>query len=446
MKSLAFLLLLDYSGSMEQKLDKTPKIQIIKEQVGALLSTGEPDRISEALIFGTEPKKGCQDVLHLKSSNTQMGKKVRQLNPGAYGKTPLTEGFRQLVDRLKSGTATKAVVVTDGADTCGEDPCEFLAKVDKTIKTEHPYEIFMVGLDLKEDKPQMECFKKLKLTNFNIHFSEIRTKEDLLNQLHEAQLPQTDIENEIKDSMRTGSTQIKLFKLKSKSKKTNRPGQEQSAHNEEKTAYLEITGAPTSAQFHSENETNQRSWQGPFSISLPAGEYRIQFLDEANGGEIKFKLAPGILTKIPWAQLMKFSTGEIEITTPSLTLQWTPDSTTKAIHGDIKNRDTLADLNESKVEIPPLPFGKWTVEITSPAWLVKRIQPKSLSIENRHLNALNLKEIFAGEVNWITVPKSDTGQVMVLQDPDSKEERHYIPPGQKELPIPANYKVRWLQP
>jgi hypothetical protein len=446
MKALAFLLLLDYSGSMEQKLDKTPKIQIVKEQVGALLSTAESDSPTEAILFGTQPQKGCQDILHLKTSNQQMSQKVSTLVPGAFGKTPLTQGFRLLVERLKSGASTKAIVVTDGADTCGENPCEFLAKVDKTIKAEHPYDIFMVGLDLKEDKPEMECFKNLKLKNFNIQFSDIQTKEDLLNQLKEAQLPESDIANEIKDSVRTGSTKIKLFKLKTKGKKTNRSSQDQNALNEEKTAFLEITGAPASAQFHSESPTHQRNWKGPFSVSLPAGEYRIQFLDEANGGEIKFKLAPGILTKIPWAQLMKFSTGEVEITAPSLTLQWTPDPTTKAIHGDLKSKDTYADLNDPKIEIPALPFGKWSVEVISPPWLAKRVQPKTFSIENHQRNQLNLKEFFANEITWVEAPKSERGQVMVLQDKDAKEERHFIPPGQKELPIPVNYQVRWLQP
>ena len=446
MKAIAFLLLLDYSGSMEQKLDKTPKIQIVKEQIGALLSTANPAGSSEAILFGTQSKKGCQDILHVKASNKEISQKVNTLTPGSFGKTPLTQGFRLLVERLKNGTSNKAIVVTDGADTCGENPCAFLEAVDKTLKTEKPYDIYMVGLDLKEDKPQMECFKKLKLANFHIHFSDIQTKEDLLNQLKEAQLPQTDIANEIKDSVRTGATQIKLFKLKTKAKKSNSPSQEQSRLDEEKLAHLEITGAPTSAHFRSESKTHQQGWQGPFTVSLPAGEYKIQFVDESNGGEIKFKLAPGILTKIPWAQLMKYSTGEVELSMPSLSLQWTPDPSTKAIHGDIKNKDTFANLQDSKMEIPSLPFGKWSVEVMSPPWLAKRVQPKTFSIENHQRNQINLKEVFADDIIWVQAPPSENGQVMVLQDAEAKEERHFIPPDQKELPIPAKYQVRWLQP
>lgn len=446
MTPLAFLFLLDYSGSMEQKLDKAPKIQTVKTQIGSLLSTGASSDMSEAIIFGTEPQKGCKDVRNIKLPNPLMSKKLSQMNPGPYGKTPLTQGFRLLVEKLKSNVSSKAIVITDGADTCGENPCEYLEKVDKTLKTEKPYDIYLVGLDLKEDKSQMACFKNLKLNNFNIHFSDIDSKEDLLNQLKEAQLPNSDIANEIKDSRLTGATKIKIFKLKNAGAKKANPANNQNKKINEPAASLEITGAPAEAHFHIENPAHQQNWQGPFSISIPGGSYKIQFIDAQNGGEITFKLIPGTLTKIPWAQLMKYATGEVEINSSSLTLRWTPDVSTKNIHGDLKPVETIANLNNQMLEIPKLPFGKWNVEVMSPPWLAKRLRPKNLTIEYNHRNSFNLKELFADEVKWIEAPKYQEGQVMVLQDKDAKEERHFIPPGQTTLPIPASYEVRWLRP
>lgn len=448
MMSLAFLLLLDYSGSMDQTLEKVPKIQTVKTQVGALLSSQDPKNNAEAIVFGTQAEFGCEDVRVFKLPLPQMSKKISELKPGAYGKTPLTQGFRLLVDRLRHNDITKAVVITDGADTCGENPCEYLQKADKTFKKDTPYDIYLVGLDLKEDRPQMECFKNLKLNNFKIHFADINSKEDLLNQLKESQLSADEIQHEIKDSQRTGDTKIRIFKLKNQPQRKNPQASDKQKADPTKMARLEITGAPSEAQFHIESAKHSQDWKGSFVISVPADTYKVQFIDVNNGAEITFKLAEGTLTKIPWAQLMKLSTGEMQVASPSLTLRWTPSAATKAVHGEIQPIETIAALDQKFFDIPKLPFGQWDVEILSPPWLAKRIPPKSVRIDLRQKNVLDLKKFFSEDIKWVKAPTQRHGQVLVIQSPDVHEERHFIPEGQDnyEVPVPANFEIRWLSP
>ncbi|QDK46070.1 hypothetical protein DOM22_13340 [Bdellovibrio sp. ZAP7] len=446
--ALSFILMLDYSGSMEQPLNKTPKIQIVQKQVHALLSTAPVQSSSEAIVFGTKPEKECKDVRLMNGKNPTLQKQVMEMKPGAFGKTPLTQGFRTLVGRLQKYPGTKAVVITDGSDTCGENPCEFLKEADKKVKTDKPYEIFMVGLDLKEDRSQMQCFKDLKLNNFKIHFSDIDSKEDLLNQLKAAQSLNKDIETEIKDSMRTGGTNIKIYKLKGQGRNsrlgsTNPQDQKPPSP----PAIIEITGAPEEAHFSIQNEKFNQSWEGPFAITVPSGEYKIRFEDAANGTEITFKLLPGTLTKIPWAQLMKKSVGAVDMNEMALTLQWTPENSTKEIHGDLKPIETIARLDNKVTALPNIPFGKWSVEVISPPWLMKRMPAKSIVIANGIKNKINISELFKDEIKWVDAPQTAGPQVMVIQNKDSQEERHFLPAGQfKHIPILKDTEANWLTP
>ncbi|WP_413557677.1 VWA domain-containing protein [Bdellovibrio sp. HCB209] len=447
--ALSFILMLDYSGSMEQPLDKTPKIQIVQKQVHALLSTAPEQGSSEAIVFGTKPEKECKDVRLMNGKNPTLQKQVMSMQPGAFGKTPLTQGFRTLVGRLQKYPGTRAVVITDGADTCGENPCEFLKEADKKVKTDKPYEIFMVGLDLKEDKSQMQCFKDLDLKNFKINFADIDSKEDLLNQLKASQSLNNDIDTEIKDSMRTGGTNIKIFKMKNQGRNSGKGGSNDPKSNKPPTppAVLEITGAPEEAKFSISNDQFNRSWEGPFVISVPPGEYKIRFLDPNNGAEITFKLAGGTLTKIPWAQLMKVAVGQIALDEMALTLQWTPEPSTKEIHGELKPIETIARLDNKKTDLPKIPFGKWTVEVISPPWLIKRLPPKSVSIVNSSKNSINVSEMFGADLKWVDAPRTAGAQVMVIKSKDSQEERHFLPVGQsKHIPILKDTEASWLSP
>ncbi|UYL07590.1 VWA domain-containing protein [Bdellovibrio sp. SKB1291214] len=446
--ALSLILMLDYSGSMEQPLDKTPKIQIVQKQVHALLSSVPPQASSEAIVFGTKPEKECKDVRMMNGKNATLQKQILDMKPGAFGKTPLTHGFRALVSRLQKYPGTRAVVITDGADTCGENPCEFLKQVDSKIKTEKPYEIFMVGLDLKEDKSQMQCFKDLELKNFKITFADIDSKEDLLNQLKASQSLNKDIETEIKDSMRTGNTGIKIFKMKGQ----NKAGGSRSSNNKDlkppaPPAHLEITGAPEDARFSISGEKHSQTWEGPFTISVPPGEYKIRFEDANNGTEITFKLAQGTLTKIPWAQLMKNAVGAVDMNEMALTLKWTPENSTKEIHGDIKPIETLARLDNKTVAPPNIPFGKWNIEVISPPWLAKRMKPRSVVIANGTRNKINITELFGDELKWVDAPQTAGPQVMVIQNKDLQEERHFLPAGQfRHIPMLKDSEANWLSP
>jgi len=152
------LLILDASGSMWGQIQGENKIviarRVLKHLLGAL-----PDAAEVGLVaYGHRHEGDCNDietVVPLGPMNRDaLTRQVDALNP--KGKTPITRAVQEALGTAKAREgATTVVLVSDGIETCGGDPCQAVrdAKADGVNFVMH-----VVGFDVaKEDVAQLEC-------------------------------------------------------------------------------------------------------------------------------------------------------------------------------------------------------------------------------------------------------------------------------------------------
>lgn len=446
MKSLLFILLLDYSGSMDQVLKDKPKIQQLKTEVGALMSTGQPNAPAYAVVFGTEPKKKCQDVRILRGTNAGVSATLQTLKPGNQGRTPLSESLKQTVRIALQSDFHQVVVVTDGADSCGQNPCEALVKADQELgRAKKKLAMHVVGFDLKNEKG-LECLKKLKLSNIALAISEAGNSADLGDLLKRSQiegLNESDMALSDKDRAIKGLKRAKLNGPNADGKARDGDKKKtQSKTNE--PALLEIVGAPPEASFLATGEKASRTWKGSYLISFTPGRYSIRYLDP-NGTALSLDLPGGVHTRVPWARLFKVSTATLKLKNNYLGLKWRPTEKTHLIHGEVSEFETAADLNRKETEFPGVPLGEWEVEVISPPWLKGGIKTKKIGVGPGEGHT-EVEQAFEDQVVWITNPNPSQPSVLNVFAPNTPGERHLIPPGQSRLPILKTMKYKWFTP
>lgn len=121
----AMLLILDASGSMWGRVDQQPKIAVAKTILQDLLSD-TPATVGLGLIaYGHRRKGDCGDIELIASPGNgreALGVSVAALNP--KGMTPISAALARAGQVLAGKEeATTLVLVSDGLETCGGDPC-----------------------------------------------------------------------------------------------------------------------------------------------------------------------------------------------------------------------------------------------------------------------------------------------------------------------------------
>lgn len=158
----------------------------MKEGLGGMLSMGAEQKMESAKrvlqetmamipsdvnvglrVFGqsftNDPYMDCQQSALLVPigvhNRRSIIESVRQIRP--FGLTPLTFGLHEAANDLQSFPGKKQIIlISDGAETCGSDPCLFIHQL-----TERGFEIKVdiVGLGLRGDpeaKIQLNCIAK----------------------------------------------------------------------------------------------------------------------------------------------------------------------------------------------------------------------------------------------------------------------------------------------
>lgn len=152
------LLVLDASGSMWGQVAGENKIVIARRAVKDLAGKIPPETRVGLLAYGHRREGDCEDiesVIPLGPLDVEhLGATVDALN--AKGKTPITEALRQAVDVVKGrDTSATVVLVSDGLETCGGDPC---AAVRAAKESGVKFVLHVIGFDLGEaDVSQLEC-------------------------------------------------------------------------------------------------------------------------------------------------------------------------------------------------------------------------------------------------------------------------------------------------
>lgn len=152
------LLILDASGSMWGQIEGTNKIVIARRALADLLAE-LPDGSPVGLIaYGHRREGDCADIEMVVPSGPldreSMRGVVDDLDP--KGKTPITAAIDMAVATIAEGGApTTLILVSDGLETCGGDPC---ASVREAREAGVDFRLHVVGFGIEEgDVSQLEC-------------------------------------------------------------------------------------------------------------------------------------------------------------------------------------------------------------------------------------------------------------------------------------------------
>jgi Ca-activated chloride channel family protein len=127
------IIILDASGSMMQKIEgNRTKIDIAKQVVGDLVGNLDPQIEVGFMVYGHRSKGDCDDIELMVppevSDHEMILKRLRQIQP--KGRTPICGSVEKAADALRyTEDKVSVVVVTDGEETCGGDPCSLGKKL-----------------------------------------------------------------------------------------------------------------------------------------------------------------------------------------------------------------------------------------------------------------------------------------------------------------------------
>jgi len=132
------MIVFDASGSMAGNVNSgiattIPRIDEVRKALGQVLPTVTHNRRVGLITYGPGPYEQCNVALNLRpepDAAKRIMRDVNELNPA--GKTPLTEAVEQAAEvldyREKPGVV---VLLTDGEETCGGEPCQIGKKLHK---------------------------------------------------------------------------------------------------------------------------------------------------------------------------------------------------------------------------------------------------------------------------------------------------------------------------
>lgn len=163
------LFLIDASFSMKEKLgggdQKMDAAKMVMQQAMSRI----PSDVNVGLrvfgqLFNNDPMFDCRQTALLvpcgQGNRRSIIERVRKLHP--YGLTPLEYALRQAAESDLAGLEgpKTLILITDGADTCGGDPCAFIRQLPRMgIKLK----VDIVGLNLRRDptaRNQLNCISQ----------------------------------------------------------------------------------------------------------------------------------------------------------------------------------------------------------------------------------------------------------------------------------------------
>ncbi len=152
------MFVVDGSNSMWGQMDGASKIDLTKKAFRTLLPGLHADRPVGLVMYGHRQKANCQDIEMVSAPGTgnrdSLTKSVDGISP--RGKTPISAALKTAADALPKEGGGSIVLLSDGIETCGADPCELAKSLkDRNIN----FTIHVVGVDIRkpEDKAALAC-------------------------------------------------------------------------------------------------------------------------------------------------------------------------------------------------------------------------------------------------------------------------------------------------
>jgi hypothetical protein len=150
--------ILDASGSMKAKIGGQTKMEIAKKALYDLMLSIPLETNVAVRTYGHRKKDDCSDIQLLTNFSDQRlasFSEVIRVNP--LGKTPLTGSIKAAAKDFvgKEGQDNSIILITDGEETCGGDPCAAAkAAHESGIKVK----INVIGFKIEpKERAQLEC-------------------------------------------------------------------------------------------------------------------------------------------------------------------------------------------------------------------------------------------------------------------------------------------------
>jgi len=156
------MFVLDVSGSMAQKIGNETKMTVAKRAFGNLVDNMPSKTYTGLYVYGHHGDKDCSAIENIVPLGQNNGAKMKQAVAGlqpSKGATPLTNaiflGTKSLVEDGKGDRAL--VLISDGKETCGVDPIEFMTKLSQNMPADQIVKYYVIGLGVDADsKAQLE--------------------------------------------------------------------------------------------------------------------------------------------------------------------------------------------------------------------------------------------------------------------------------------------------
>jgi len=153
------MLILDASGSMWGQISGKAKINIARSAISQMLTQWNSDTHIGVMTYGHRTKGDCSDIQTLRPIGrvdpTQIMRLLNGLSP--KGKTPLAASIRMAANSLRSKEeAASVVLVSDGLETCGMDPCAVALQLKRQNIN---LRIHVIGFDVNnvKDISKLQC-------------------------------------------------------------------------------------------------------------------------------------------------------------------------------------------------------------------------------------------------------------------------------------------------
>ncbi len=278
------LLVVDASGSMWGQIDGENKI-VIARKVLAQLVDGLADGTEVGMIaYGHRREGDCDDIETVVAMGPLDRDVIRQtvegLNP--KGKTPITKSLQQAFDVLaESGRTASVILISDGLETCGGDPC---AAVRAVREGGADFVLHVIGFDVAgEDVSQLECAAQAG----NGLFFSAENATDLSAALEQAVAMPAEVP--------AGRLSVKVV-----------------ADGELQDAAILVTAAETGEDMGG-GRSYAHEGTNPRLIPLPDGRYDVKVQAVGIKGDITRRLSAEILDGETVEETIDYSTGELSI-------------------------------------------------------------------------------------------------------------------------------------
>lgn len=153
------IVILDMSASMWGRIGDKPKLEIARDAVRGMFARFPATSHVGLMAYGHRQAGQCSDIQMLfppgPVNATAVNSTIDRLT--ARGKTPLTDAVRQAAAALRNKEQGGTIIlVTDGIETCGGDPCALAAELEAANAA---FTAHVVGFDLRtpSERARVAC-------------------------------------------------------------------------------------------------------------------------------------------------------------------------------------------------------------------------------------------------------------------------------------------------